>query len=59
MSTEGQGHLLTLVQVTQIQYFQTITAKPIQAKFHVEPPLDGRKVCSNGLGVMTIYGKNF
>ena len=41
------------------------TARPIEARFHVEPPWDGRtKECSNGLGHMTnmaamlIYGKN-
>ena len=39
---------------------------PIEAKFHVKPPWDGRtKVCSNGPGHMTkmaaipIYGKNY
>ena len=44
------------------------TTGPIEAKFHVEPPLDGEtKVCSNGSGhminlkmaAMPIYGKNF
>ena len=37
------------------------TAKPIKAKFYVEPPLlGGMKVCSRHLGYMTmpIYGKN-
>ena len=41
------------------------TTRPIEAKFHMEPPWDGvMKVCSNGLGHMTnmaaipIYGKN-
>ena len=40
------------------------TTGPIEAKFHVEPPLDGgTKIYSNGLGHMTkmaaipIYGK--
>ena len=40
-------------------------ARPIEAKFQVEPPWDRRtKVCSNGPGHMTkmaampIYGKN-
>ena len=44
--------------------FSLETARPIEAKFHVQPPWDGRnKVCSNGLGHMTnmaampIYGK--
>ena len=41
------------------------TARPFEAKFHVEPPWDGgRKICSNGPGHMTniaampINGKN-
>ena len=41
------------------------TTGPIEAKFHMEPPLEGgTKVCSNGPGHMTkmaampIYGKN-
>ena len=34
--------------------FSLETAKPIEAKFHMEPPWDsGMKVCSNGLGRMT------
>ena len=57
MSTKGQGHTLTLVQVSQIQYFQTfssITAKPIEAKFDVGPPWDGgMEVCPNGPGHIT------
>ena len=67
ISTRGQGHSLTLVQISQIQYilnfFFSITIRPIEAKFHVKPHCDGRmKVCSNGLGHMTkmaampIYG---
>ena len=55
---------MTLVQVTQIKYFQASFPQPIEAKFHVEPPLAGRtKVLSNGPGHMTkmaamsIYGK--
>ena len=45
--------------------FSSETTRPIEAKFHVEHPWDGRtKVCSNGSGHMTklaamlIYGKN-
>ena len=56
--------LVDEVQVTPIEH-SPITARPIEAKFHVEPPWDGRtKFCSNGLGHMTkmtdmlIYGKN-
>ena len=34
--------------------FSSETTGPIEAKFHVEPPLDGgTKVCSNGPGHMT------
>ena len=42
------------------------TPRPIKAKYHVEPPWEGRKkVYINGLGRMTkiaampIYGENF
>ena len=45
--------------------FSSETTRPIEAKFHMEPPWDGgTKVCSNGPGhmtkmaVMPIYGKN-
>ena len=45
--------------------FSSETTGPIEAKFHMEPPLDGgRKVYSNGPGHMTkmaampMYGKN-
>ena len=44
-------------------FFSSITARPIEAKFHVEPPLDGgTKTYSNSPGYMTkmaamlIYG---
>ena len=56
-----QGHL----DSTFANFFSLETAKPIKAKFHVEPPWDGEiKVCSNGSGhmtnmaVMPIYNKN-
>ena len=46
-------------------FFSLETSRPIEAKFHVEPPWDrGMKVCSNGLchntsmAAMPIYGKN-
>ena len=46
-------------------FFSSKTARPIEAKFHVEPPWDGgTKNRSNGLDHMTkaaampIYGKN-
>ena len=45
--------------------FSLKTARQIEAKFHVDHPLDGgTKICSNGPGHMTkmtampIYGKN-
>ena len=48
-----------------LNFFFSITTRPIEAKFHVEPPWDGRtKACSNGPGhmirmaTMPIYGKN-
>ena len=35
-------------------FFSSITARQIEAKFHAEPPWDrGTKLCSNGLGHMT------
>ena len=68
MSTKGQGHPIILVQVTHsifLNLLSSITARPIETKFHVEPPLDRRtEGCSNGPGHMTklatmsIYGKN-
>ena len=58
MNIKSQGHLLTLVQghsdSTLYNIFFLETARPIEAKFHVEPPWDdGTKDCSNGLGHMT------
>ena len=45
--------------------FSSVTTGPIETKFHVEPPWDGRtKISSNGLGhmakmaAMPIYVKN-
>ena len=53
------------LRFTFSNFFSLETARSIEAKFHVEPPLDGGvKVCSNGPGHMTniaampIYGKN-
>ena len=68
MNIKGQGHSLTLVQghsdSTFSNFFPLETARPFEAKFHVDPPRDGgMKVCSNGPGHMTkmaampIYGK--
>ena len=66
---KGQCHSLTLVHGQSDSTFSNIysleTAKPIEAKFHMEPLWDsGKKVYSNGLGRMTTmaampaYGKN-
>ena len=58
MNIKGQGHSLTLVQghsdSTFSKFFSLETAVPIEAKFHVEPPWNGRiKVNTNGLCHMT------
>ena len=69
MTIKGQGHSLTLVQSHSDSTFSNVfsleTARPIEAKFHVEPPWDGvTNVYSNCPGHMTkmvampIYGKN-
>ena len=69
MNIKGQGHSLTLVQghsdATFSNLFSLETARPIKAKFHVDPLWDGGiKVCSNGPGHMTktaampVYCKN-
>ena len=70
MNIKSQGHSLTLIQSHsdshfQISFFSLETARPTEAKFHVEPPWDGgMKVCSNGPGHMTnmaarpIYDRN-
>ena len=58
MNIKGQGHSLTLVKdhsdPTFSNFFSLGTARPIEAKLHVDPPCDrGTKVCSNGPGHMT------
>ena len=69
MNIKGQGHSLILVQghsdSTFSNFFSLETVRPIEAKFHVELPCDGKtKVSSNGPGHMTnmatmvICGKN-
>ena len=69
MDIKGQGYSFTLVQGHSDSTFSNLfaleTAKPIEAKLHIEPPWDkGMKDCSNGPGHMTnmatipIYGKN-
>ena len=68
MNIKGKGHSLTFVQghsdSTFSNFFSLETARPIEAKFHVESPWDGlMKVSTNGLyymikiAVMSIYGK--
>ena len=69
MNIKGQGHSLTFIQgnsdSTFSNFFSLETPRPIEAKFHVEPPWDeGMKVSTIGLchmtkmAVMSIYGKN-
>ena len=69
MNIKGQGHSLTLIQghsdSTFSNFFFLETAWPIEDKFYVEPPWDGRrKVCSTGpshmtkMAAMPIYDKN-
>ena len=45
MNIKGQGHLLTLVKghsdSTFLNFFSLETARPIEAKFHVDHPWDG------------------
>ena len=58
MNIKGQGLLSTLVQghsdSTVSNFFSVETARPIEAKFHVDPPWDwGTNICSNGPGHMT------
>ena len=58
MNIKGHGRSVTLVQghsdSTFANFFSLETAKPIEDKFHMEPPWDsGTKVCSNGYGHMT------
>ena len=69
MNINGQGHSLTFVQghwdSTFSNFFSLENTKPIEAKFHVEPPWDGgMKVSTIGLchvtkmAAMSIYGRN-
>ena len=66
----GKGHSSTLVQghsdSTFSNFFFLETAKPIEAKFHLEPPWDGGMEVSTNcchmtkIAAMPIYGlKNF
>ena len=38
-----------------LNFFSSITTRPIEAKFHMEPPWDGRMT---KMAAMPIYGKN-
>ena len=69
MNIKGQVHSLTLVQGHSDSIFSNFffleTAWPIETKFYVKPPWDGRmKVYIPGpshmtkMTVMPIYGKN-
>ena len=58
MNIKGQGHSVSFVQghsdSTFANFFSLEKGKLFEAKFHVEPPVDGgTKVCSNGPGHMT------
>ena len=60
MNINGQGHSSTFVQghsdSTFSNFFSLETARPFEAKFHVELPWDrGMKVSTNGLCHMTIF----
>ena len=57
--------MCVVYMLTFSNIFSSETTGPIEAKFHMEPPLDGgMKVCSNGPGhmskmaAMPTYGKN-
>ena len=71
MNIKGQGLPLNFVKDHSVSTFSNFvsleTARPIEAKCHVEPPWDGgMKPCSNGPGHMTrvaampihVYSKN-
>ena len=58
INSNGEKVVTSLVQGHSVSTFSNFlsleTARLIEAKFHVEPPLDGgTKVCSNGLGHTT------
>ena len=58
MNIKGQGHSLIFVEDHSVSIFSNFfsleTARPIEAKCHVESPLDGgTKACSNGSGHLT------
>ena len=49
MNIKGQGIGPKSLRFIFSNFFSLETARPIEAKFHVEPPWDGvMKVCSNG-----------
>ena len=69
MKSKDQGHSLTLPQghsdSTFPIFFFLENTRPVEAKFHVEPPWDGgTKAYSNGpspitsIAAMPMYGKN-
>ena len=54
MSTEVQNLGPSLSDSVFLNFFSSITTRPIKAKFHMEPPWGGgTKACSNDLGHMT------
>ena len=69
LNIKGHGHSLTFDEgysdSTFSNLFSLETARPIEAKFYMEPPWDKRmNINKNGLGhltkmtAMSIYGKN-
>ena len=69
INIKGQGHSLALAQghsdSTFSNFFFLETAWPIETKFYMEPPWDGRmKVYTTGpthltkMAIMPIYGKD-
>ena len=69
MNIKGQDHSLIFVQGLSYSTFSNLFSleapRPIEAKFHVDPPWDGEmEVGTNGLchitkmAAMAIYGKN-
>ena len=56
MNIKGQGHSLTgpnHSDSTFLNFFSSTTTRPIEAKFHMEPPWNrGTKAFSNGPGHM-------
>ena len=67
MNIEGQVHSLTGPNLSDsifLNFYSSITTKPTEAKFHVEPPWNGGTNASSSgprhltkMAAMPIYGK--